>query len=89
MNTQERIAKALFEDWQKSDRELTLTWETAGTPLQGVFLRQAEVALEALSMTLEHLVMFVHTAEALGESSEENPLSSQMEDWMDRAGLTI
>lgn len=88
MNAQERIAKALFEDWQTSDRELTLTWETAGTQLQGVFLRNAEVALEALSVPLEHLVSFVHTGECLGAFSETNPLSTQMEDWMERAGLT-
>lgn len=87
MNAQERIAIALFHDWQKSDRELTLTWETAGKQLQGVFLRQGEVALEALSMTFEHLVMYVHTGDALGVSSEANPLSTQMENWMKRAGL--
>ena len=88
MNAQERIAIALFHDWQTSDRELTLTWETAGKQLQGVFLRQAETALDALSLTLEHLVSFVHTADALGTSSEANPLSEQMENWMERAGLT-
>lgn len=88
MNAQERIARDLFEDWRTSDRELTLTWDTAGSQLQRVFLRQAEVALDALALPLEHLVSFVHTGECLGAFSEENPLSTQMEDWMQRAGLT-
>jgi len=88
MNPQERIALALFEDWKKSDREILLTWETAGATLQRVFLRQAEVALEALSLPLEHLTMFVLTAEALGISTEDKPIADHMEEYMIKQGLT-
>lgn len=79
---------ALFEDWKKSDREIALTWETAGATLQRVFMRQAEVALEALSLPLEHLTMFVLTAEALGIATEDKPLADHIEEYMVRQGLT-
>lgn len=86
---QERIAKALFADWQRSDRELTLTWETAGTALQRVFRRKAEVALAALYTPLEHLVSFLHTADALGIATEDKPLSEHVEERMDGAGFFV
>lgn len=86
---QERIAKALFKDWQKSDRELTLTWETAGETLQRVFRRKAEVALDALYTPLEHVVSFLHTADALGIATEDKPLSEHLEDRMDKAGFFV
>lgn len=86
---QERIAKALFEDWQKSDRELQLTWDTAGTPLQRVFLRNAEVALAALYTPLEHLISFLHTADALGIATEDKPLSEHVEERMESAGFYV
>ena len=89
MTPQERIAKALFEDWQASDRELTLTWETAGDTLRRVFLRKAEVALEALSLPLEHLAMFVLTAEAMGISTEDKSIADHMEEYMKKQGLTL
>ena len=88
MNAQERIAIALFHDWQKSDRELSLTWETAGPTLQRVFLRNAEVALEALSLPLEHMVSFLHTADALGIATEDKPLSEHLENYLTDRGLT-
>lgn len=89
MNAQERIAKALFEDWQTSDRELTLTWDTAGEQLKSVFRRKAEVALEALSMPLEHLVSFLHTADALDIATEDHPLSWHLENYLADRGLTL
>lgn len=88
MNAQERIAIALFHDWQTSDRELTLTWETAGATLQRVFRRKAEVALDALSLPFEHLTMFVLTAEALGISTEDKSIADHMEEYMVKQGLT-
>lgn len=88
MNVQERIAIALFEDWKTSDRELTLTWETAGATLQRVFLRKAEVALEALSLPLEHMVSFLHTADALDIATEDYPLSWHLENYLTDRGLT-
>lgn len=86
---QERIAKALFEDWQKSDSELRLTWETAGATLQRVFRRKAEVALAALYTPLEHLISFLHTADALGIATEDKPLSEHVEERMDKAGFYV
>lgn len=88
MNAQERIARDLFEDWRRSDRELTLTWSTAGDQLQRVFLRQAEVALDALSLPLEHMVSFLHTADALGIATEDKPLSVHLENYLEDRGLT-
>lgn len=86
---QERIAKALFEDWQQSDREIALTWETAGATLQRVFRRKAEVALATLYVPLEHVVSFLHTADALGIATEDKPLSVHVEDRMDKAGFFV
>ena len=87
MTTKQRIAKAPFEVWQKSDRELTLRWETAGDTLQRVFLRKAEVALDALYLPLEHLASFVHTADALNIATEDKPLTEHMEQYMWDRGL--
>ena len=44
----ETVAKALFENWQKSDKELLLTWETAGDTLRRVFMTKGQVAVNAL-----------------------------------------
>lgn len=42
------IAKALYEDWQTSDRELATPWEEAAPNLKRVFLRKAEIAYEVI-----------------------------------------
>jgi hypothetical protein len=88
MNAQERIAIALFHDWQTSDSELNMSWEEATPTIQRVFLRNAEVALEALSLPLEHMVSFLHTADALGIATEDKPLSEHLENYLEDRGLT-
>ncbi len=45
---QEGIARALYNDWRTSDRELTVEWDDAPDSLRRVFLRYAEVAYNAL-----------------------------------------
>jgi hypothetical protein len=42
------IAKALYEDWQTSDKELSTPWEDAPANLKRVFLRKAEIAVEVI-----------------------------------------
>lgn len=45
----DQIAKAIYADWQKSDRELVTAWEDATDKLQGVFLKYADIALKTIN----------------------------------------
>lgn len=47
----EEIAKAIYSDWQKSDRELVTSWEDAPDRLQAVFLKYADIAINTINTT--------------------------------------
>lgn len=49
----EEIAKAIYADWQKSDRELVTAWEDAPDRLRAVFLNYATIALDTINPTEE------------------------------------
>ena len=49
-----RAAKALFEDWKSTDREIALDWETAPSTLRRTFIRHATVALEGAGIIVQY-----------------------------------
>lgn len=49
MSVRERAAKALYERWRATDRELAVEWGEAGDRLRGVFLAKVDVVMGVIS----------------------------------------
>lgn len=52
----ERAAKALYDRWRATDRELVVEWADAGDRLRGVFLSKVDVVLGVVSGELGTVV---------------------------------
>lgn len=87
-NVRDRAAKALYDRWRATDRELAVEWEQAGERLRGVFLRQVDTVLNEVSRELLGVVsgLDVHESETR-ESGEGLSAWYWLETELSRKGL--